>query len=438
MNPALAFRWSCLLAASLLLQTGCISPAKKVAARLPALRSQWTTNVLHQSALPEQTVDWPTAVALIRAKNLKLLAGRFDITNSQDAVRQVYKDLLPTLDLRANATRSLKSLGGISLDDVTFNVDSFFNIPGLVNMNARFFGARLTLLRAQTAYQLAQREQIIELYKLVLSFEEEREVAAQLKAEEQLARSVRGVDALAGDVLLDELRARRLAFEKQNESLQAAAGDLFGDRGRRWTLQTNGWPGFSYNQQPLPLQDSNRVAQVQMKLVAIELVGAWAQLKGIKLQYWPELSIFITGPPIYQRVAGVQSFWNLSELRASADLFWRLDTRGYVSRQLRQARRDQSLQWARLREETLALMDKLLAAQKLMKELRTQLAQVQQLLAMVEQTPPPQDYLGILKAVETNRSLRDQERKLRRDLAELDTLFWFVDEKQWESFGKVL
>ena len=416
-----------------LLLDGCLSPKKKVAARLPELRSQWTTNVVHQAALPEQTVDWAQAVSLLRVRNLKLLSGRFDITNRQDSVRQVYKDLIPTLDLRANANRSLKNLATTSLDDVTFSADSFFNIPGIVNMNARFFSARLSLLRAEMLYRLADREQFIELYKLFLSSEEVREIAAQLEAERQLAQSIQQVDRLAGQVLLEELKNRRLALEKQTDALQGSIGDLLGDRGRRWVLQTNGWPILPYAQERLPLADSNRIAQLQMKLVAVELVGAWAQVHGIKLQYWPELTIFVTGPPVYQRTAGVERFWSLGDVRASADFFWRLDTRGEVSRELRQSRRDQALQWARLRQETLALMDRLLAAQKLIVTIRQEIEQLHQLLPILEQAPRPQNYAGILKSVETIRSLREQERRLRRDLAELNTLFWFVDEQQWEG-----
>jgi len=404
-----------------------------VAARLPELQSQWTTNVVRQAALPERTIDWPGAIALLRHRNLKLLSGRMEITNSQESVRQVYKDLIPTLDFRVNTTRTLKSLAGTSLDDIVFRVDSFFNVPGIVNLNARFFSARLTLLRAQMAYELAQREQIIEFYKLLLNFQEVRELSAQFEAEQELASAIAKADPLAGQVLLEELKARRLGLEKQKDTLQASAGDLLGDRDWRWVLQTNGWPTLSYTQQPLPLQDSNRIAQLQMKLVAVELVGAWAQVRGIKLQYWPELTIFVTGPPLYQQSAGMTHFWSLGDVRASADLFWRLDTRGYVSRQLRQARRDQDLQWARLRLETLALMDRLLAAQKLSSIVQEQLQQLQQFLPILEQAIPPQDYAGILKAVETNRSLREQERKLRRDLADLNTLFWFVDEEAWST-----
>src|SRR6185369_15002683 len=150
-----------------------------------------------QTRLPEQTADWPTAVALLHAQNLKLRSARSEITNSEESVRQVFKDLIPTLNLRANVTRSLKSLGATSLDDVTFSVDSFFNVPGIVNMNARFFGARLTLLRAHLAYQLAEREQMIELYKLLLSVQETRELTAQLQAEQQLAQSIEKADPLA-------------------------------------------------------------------------------------------------------------------------------------------------------------------------------------------------------------------------------------------------
>src|SRR5580765_7587725 len=134
--------------------SGCLSPKKKVQAKTTELRSQWTTNLIHQENLPEQRMDWPQAVAFLRAHNLKLLSARMEITNSQESVRQVFKDLIPTLNLRASASRSLKSLAMTSLDDVTFSVDSFFNVPGIVNMHARLFSAKLTLIRAQLAYQL--------------------------------------------------------------------------------------------------------------------------------------------------------------------------------------------------------------------------------------------------------------------------------------------
>src|SRR5207249_256621 len=124
--------------------TSCLSPKKKVAARFTELRSQWTTNLVHQAQLPEQTADWPSAVSL---------------------------------------------------------------------------------LRARLAYELAEREQMIELYKLFLGFQETRELSAQLQTEQQLAQSIEKADPLAGQVLLEQLKGRRLALEKQIVGLQGTAGD---------------------------------------------------------------------------------------------------------------------------------------------------------------------------------------------------------------------
>jgi hypothetical protein len=192
-------------------------------------------------------------------------------------------------------------------------------------------------------------------------------------------------------------------------------------------------PELRYETTPLELIDTNRVAQAQLRLAAVELAGAWARIKGIQLQYWPELTLFITGPPVYQHSAQNEAFWDLRQVRANANFFWRIDTRGAIATQLKQTRRDQELQLARLRQDGLILIEKMLVAQKLMGVLREQADQLHAILPLVSQIPVAVDYAGILEATEKARSLRDQERKLRRELSELNTLFWFVDERKWPA-----
>ena len=416
----------------LLLTAGCYSPAKKVAQNMRDLQLQWQTNVIHQLALPEQTLNWPQALAQLESGNLKLRRGRADITNAHENTRQVIKDLMPTINLRSGVSKSIESLPATSFDDVTFNVDSFFNIPGFVSLSTRLFAAKLVTIRTETFYELSWREQTIELYKLFLSFEDVAATEAQLRRQLSLAQAISRVDVLAGEILLRDATNRFVALEKERIGLQDKAGDLFGNRDFRWRLVSEQMPELRYDSEPLELTDTNRVAQVQMKLAAIEFVAAWARIKGIQLQYWPELTLFITGPPVYQRNAGGnESFWDAGKIRANANFFWRLDTRGQIANQLRQTRRDQELQLTRLRQDALALIDKILAAQKLMGTLREQADQLNQLLPLLSQVPPASDYTGILKATEAAQTLRDQERKLRRDLAELNTLFWFVDETKW-------
>lgn len=416
---------------------GCLSPHKKVAERVSELRTHWQTSAVYQAKLPVRSLDWAAAVAFLHENNLRLARARADVTNAQENVRQIFKDLLPTVTVRSGISQTIGEISMTTWDDVILDVNSFFNIPGLVSLNTRLFSARLVLLRAITLYELAEREQTVELYKLMLAFQEHQETRAALEAEQRFANAVSAVDDVTGKVLLRETEARDLTLLREGDTLQQRAGDLLGDRRHRWVLTTNGAPALNYDTDPLPLGDTNRIAQLQMRLVAIELVGAWARLVGIKLQYWPELRLFVSGPPIYSRRGGDDTFFDAENIRVTADVFWRLDTRGQISKQLRQTRRDQAIQFARIHQESLALIDRILAAQRILGDLRTEIAELNQLIPIVESVPPPADFTSIVKAAETRRSLRDQERRLRRDLAELNTLFWFVDEQKWSQREKL-
>src|SRR4051812_4580305 len=159
---------------------GCISPSKKVDKYYQQVQAQWQSNVVAQRSLPATNLDWSASVQLMEERNIKLRRARNDLTNAHENVRQVYKDLLPTLNLRSGVSRSIRQLSATAVDDVTFSVDSFLNIPGIVNMSTRLFAAKLALLRAQTVYQLSWREQVLELYKTVLDVQERREIGAQL------------------------------------------------------------------------------------------------------------------------------------------------------------------------------------------------------------------------------------------------------------------
>jgi hypothetical protein len=413
--------------------TGCLSAPKKVEQKLPEVRAQWQADVAHQSALPVRTLDWNEALDLLKAKNLKLRAARASVTNSLEMATQPFRDLIPTINLRAGVTRSLANVPITSVDDVTFNIDSFFNIPGVVNFDARVFAGRLEVLRAQAAYKLAEREQTIELYKAFLAMQDHDQLVSELKSERALAQTVQQVDALAAQVFIRDLASQELGVAKSAEALQAQTGDLLGDRSYQWKLTTNGLPDLAYEKEPLQLADTNRVGKLQMKLVALELVRAWATIHGIKLQYWPELSIFVSGPSVYQRTGGENHFWSSKDIQASADFFWTLDTRGVVSQQLRQARRDQALQEAQLRLDSQALVDKLLSAQKLSGALRSQAGQLDELISVLDKIPQTIDFNTVLQTAETTRSLRRERFELHRNIAELDTLFWFVDEQKWAS-----
>jgi outer membrane protein TolC len=417
-----------------LLCSGCVYSAKRrVAREIPQVGREWQTNVTTQLALKEQVLDWPAALALMKANNLKLRQTRVAVTNSEENLRQVFMDLVPTLDLHASASHTLANLSAISFDDVTFNIDSFFNFPGLASFSTRLFAARLTLMRARTINQLAEREQMIELYKLFLDALDAQDVAEDLQMDEGLVEKIRPLDEMGARTLQEEIKTRKIALEKQRLSVQDKAADVLGSRDKLWAFSTNGWPVFHYERDPLPLSETNLVAHLPIRLLAIELVGAWAQIVGMKLQYWPEVSLFISGPSLYQNVGGNSEFWDINQVRGTVDMFWRLDTRGNLRRQIRQTKRQQELEIARLRQEQQSLIAKLLAGQKLEASLREQMEVVEQLVPALAQLPPPQQLSALMNSREVYQSLRDQQHKLRRELAEVNTVFWFVDDRKWPA-----
>ena len=168
-----------------------------------------------------------------------------------------------------------------------------------------------------------------------------------------------------------------------------------------------------------------------MRLLAVELEAARAQLLGLKLRYWPELHIGISSPPIYSRSGGTDEFWDSEEVRANANIFWNIDTRGNLSRAIRFTKRQQELQQERYRQESLSLINRLIFTQQLIAEVRKQLEQVEAQLVVMEAVPPAQTFADLEKYAVDYRSLTAQQLQLKRELSELNALFWFVDDYAW-------
>ncbi|HSM86965.1 MAG TPA: hypothetical protein VLT16_12470, partial [Candidatus Limnocylindrales bacterium] len=414
---------------------GCSSPKQRVAQRMDSLRTEWKTNLAYRARLPERAVDWPAALAELRAHNLKLRLAATEVTNSQEAVRQVFRDLVPMLNLHAGISKRLVDLPSIGANDVTFSADSFFNIPGVLSFGARLYVTRLAELRAEAAYALAERQQIIDLYKLFWAAEDVQEQARFLRNQRETARAFGTVDPFTGQMMLTETELHEAADQQEGQNLQERISEILGSSQYRWRLVTNGLPQLHYDQTPLPLDDTNRVAQLQLRLAAIELEAARAELAGIKLRYWPELNIFVTGPPLYQRSFGTEQFWSADQLRANADVFWTIDTRGYISRQLRQTKRQQAIQQERLRQESLTLMQRLAFTQDLLDTTRERQRELEQELQVLEAVPPAQNFASLQKYATDYQVTSDELRHVRRELAELESLFWFVDEDAWKDLS---
>jgi len=410
---------------------GCLSPDKRVAEQLPLVQRTWQAQVHQQANLPEQTLDWNQAMALARAGNLKLRAARVEITNAQENVRQIYKNFIPTLNLNSGVSRTFVGLPDISPSDVTFNINSFFNIPGLFSLSRQSFGARLTLIRAEAALALQERTMAMDLFKLFPRAVHTQKRTSDIQLQIQVAKDWLALDPTLGARQLTELTKERVNIMKEAQTLNQQIGELLGDQSHYWKIVTNGLPVLDYAN--FPLSDTNRVGQLQMRLTAIELAGALARQQGIKLQYWPELSIFVSGPPVIQRNAGGDQFWDVEQVRVNANLFWQLDTRGLVALQLRQQQRQEELQRERLQQESRALITKLLTAQQFLRTAQEQHERLARQSTLLANLPAPADFSGWQQIVAARRALEEESHNLQAQKNELQTLFWFLDDEKWPA-----
>lgn len=417
--------------------SACKSPEKQVNKRMESVRVAWQTNLIRHANLPVRQVDWTNALEMLLAKNLKLRQARIDYTNSVENYRQIFKELIPTLNARAGVQKRLASLNTLSFDDVNFSADSFFNVPGLVNYASRIYAGKLVMFRARTAYELAEREQVVELYRLFNGVQEQGIELQRLEIQRANVAAMSAIDPFTARMMQTELKTRETGALRDTQTFQQRASELFGDSSYRWEVRTNGMPQLRYSLEPLPLDDTNRVAQLQMKLFALELEAAKLTLTGMKMRYWPELNIFISGPPVYQKISGQERWWDASQVRGSADLYWSLDTRGYIGRQIKQTKRSQEIQRERFEQESHSLMDRLLFTQQLMKSTQDQLDRTEKEIQFLLAVPPAQNFSSVQKYTEDYRVLTQQQIRLRRELAEFNALFWFMDEQAWPKLTTV-
>ena len=82
--------------------------------------------------------------------------------------------------------------------------------------------------------------------------------------------------------------------------------------------------------------------------------------------------------------------------------------------------------------------DRLLFTQELIQSVEKQLARVEAQLALLLAVPPAQDYFAIQKYTVDYRSLTQQQLQLKRELSELNALFWFVDDYAWRDYPTAL
>ncbi len=421
-----------LLAASLgfaVLLGACRHPGADVARQERTLASAFEQEVVRQAALPVQGLTWDQAHARMLAGNRELGRARNGVISAQERLRQVAKDLLPGAALTGNFSRAVADLGRFERSDGALSIYAFLNLPGLVQWHLRHYGASLELLRAEAARDLKERELTLTLRELFLR----SDLLEQRRRNLAVAERWREARPLAASLTIEPAGLAResttWALDRESDDLQGQLSALLGDASARWQPVPGTAPRFDYAEAAPTLADTERFGGLQRELQAIELTGAVLRDRGVQLQFWPDLRLNLSSPPLYSSDGGS---WSFDQLFLSASTSVPLDLRGSMAQQVRESARDHAEMRARLSQTISQTVQQLRLAQAALAQNARRLRLVELRLEGLRSLALPTSPAQARENLEQLLALDEQRSGLVVERGRLEALFWLLDEPRWQ------
>ncbi len=404
--------------------SGCGSRSENVAER-EAEWSQLNADTHAKMGQRERVeLTWEKAHAELLRGSPELLAARANILTADAQIDRVWLDLLPASSLSYSLDRSLSDIA--ARGNGQLSIFAFINIPGVVSTRMRYYGAVLSKIRAEYAYDLAVREQTLALWNAYRDSRRLDDRAAWAK----LARSRNLLAGTGGTAALSELLNEH-TLRKERDALQDRVGSLLGDMTKEYRLVHAGLPAPDYRDDKLDLRDTKKVGLLAMKLAATELEGGRLRRMGATLAFWPDVSAGISGPPLYSNGTNGESVWSAKEARAQANLTWRLDTQLAAVYSLAETKRQVALMRNRLILQNQERIRRLETTRNAMRTLRRRADDVDRRLSTVMAAPPATDFNSYSAWSNELRSLIVERERLGAEADALNAVFWFVEESRW-------
>jgi hypothetical protein len=411
--------------------SGCRSVPEELSKREAEVTASLQEQAAALAERPLRQITWPVALALMHDQNLVLRQTRNAVTTSRERLRQVNRDLIPGAAITANVTKGISQLGDLQGEDAALSLYGFFNVPGLIQWRLRHYAGQLELIRAEWALELKSRELTIQLRELFVRAELLEQRHRQLALAQRWQQA--GPLSLSLDASPQKLEHEALLWglRRERESLQDATAELLGDASVDWSLDATGLPRFDYADDSFDLRDSSRFGGLYRRLQAAEIEGARLRQRGIKFQYWPDLTINLTSPPLYQS-RGSQS-WSADSLVLSLGAAVPIDLRGRISQQLRETKRDFAYLETKLREQNALTLTGLARARDSLRLNARHLRLTDARLGALRSLPAAQSPARTRDNLDRLLTLDQQRTSLLLEKVQLESLFWLLDESRWTS-----
>ncbi len=403
--------------------TGCKNVDEHLAERTEEIHAYVPDLNAKPENLPECAVDWETAVSMLE-NNLIMRNAAEEVTKAEVAVKRVFLDLIPQLTLQGIYSQAITQITDLASSNFNANVNALFMVPGIVRLRMDHYGAMLAGYTAQKQYELAYREEVVNLYLL---FRQYRHMQVMCTAE-----------ALqSANPTFSSTERQALAFQQTQRDMELWLGlsSALGCYTQRWIVDDSNLPALDYLADNPPWDDPNKTGALYVVLEAAELEGARLRELGIKFQYWPQLNMRVYSPSVYLLSAGDRGGFEFDadDIRFEAAVRMKLDTNLQIRDQLRETRRNTDLLKQKLYEDAHERTKKLMEARNALIVIETRRRQIQAKKKLLTTLPEPGTYEDFEANLNERIDLMNRKLALDQELDSVIPVLWVADESRWKK-----
>ena len=420
-----------LFAFTFLVFAGCRSPRETIGRRTADRAKDYREAAARSAALAPAPLTFAAALESLRTRNLELRAARLSVVSAEENARQVFKDLLPGANLSASLSRSVTDLANLSRSDLAYSAFGYINVPGLIQLRLRHYASQLELLRAGWSCELKERELTVQLREAFLRADLLATRRRSLLASLQWETAASPLAGLEADPRGIERESILYSLRTEADALQLALSQLIGDNTRLWQPDLADLPALDYADKLPDYADTARYGELFRQLQALDIEAVHLRERGVKLQYWPDLRLSLTSPPLYQNNGGTTACWDVDQVLFSAHTTVPLDIQGNISRQLRETRRQRDLQFARMADQLDQTLQRLATSRDALVLTSRRLRIAELRLQGLRTLPLTQSPESVRQNLDRLLRLDEQRTTLLLERARLEHLFWILDESRW-------
>jgi len=377
----------------------------------------------------EFEATWNEAMEKMYLQNPSLIEADYRIMDARQRQRRVWRNFIPGVTVSASDSFYIRDLGD-AFTDTSFRISSYISLGNLLDLPKTVYTNKLYFLGAKLQAENIMRQQVIALYRM---FQEQRLLNLEKRAidyEKAFVVSMTGLDGK--DIAAMRLKHKE-ALEKWREkqkTWRTKVGDFFMNQYGLVNLTPSGLPDISYSVSELDFSDTGRWGFLQLNLLALEQIAEDGRVLDAYTRYLPRASMSVSAPTLYSSDSDIA--FDPELIRIGPSMYWSMDSRGYVGRQIDRLKRNKVItDWRkdkRRREEIIRLLEGKQALTDILEELGKLQVTIRGYQKAVQSglVDDPE------KALRTMRKLREREISLKAKEIEIYTEFWLIDEYRWK------